>query len=147
MSSSTLQLQGDPKKEYAKATAAGKKLLEKLYGAQAFKPNIMEQVKTMADVYRLAGVNPKDYVITKTMTRRKKKMILGAKLDLIEEVLNQGAKINMLDTNQKKWYPYFIINNNKSGFGFSCTDCDHTDARACGLRFPLCFSGISTIRG
>lgn len=130
----TLELKGDPKKEYAKANPAGKKLLEKLYGAEAFKPSIIEQVNSMADVYRLAGVNPKDYVIKANMSKRVKRRIYGEKLELIEEVLNQGVPPDMKDTSKYKYYPWFKWNG--TGFGFSHSDCGATFTDASlGSRF------------
>ena len=57
------------------------------------------------------------------------------KLVIIARALNEGWKPNWEDSNEKKWYPYFML---RGGFRFidSTYDCDHSNTDV-GAR--LCF--------
>lgn len=105
---------------------------------------ITERIDGFNDICAEAGENPKDYEVHDGMTARQKRHILGDKLHLIAQVLNEGVKIDYSNTNQKKWQPYFKWNG--AGFGFSPSDydCDHT-AASVGVRFAS--EGISDFAG
>lgn len=79
--------------------------------------NIMERIKDFNDICAEAGENPKDYEVHDGMTARQKRNILGDKLHLIAQVLNEGVKIDYANSSQKKWQPWFQWNG--AGFGFS----------------------------
>lgn len=94
----------------------------------ANKPkSIMDRVKTMKDVYKIAKPTKEEWELlnyagkSKHLKFAKDMMVHSIK----NEVLNEGEVIKM-DGIQKRHYPYFYINS--SGFAFSGTLCDVTCA-------------------
>ena len=64
-----------------------------------------------------------------------KSLIAYAKLIIIAKVLNEGWKPNYNDSNEEKWYPFFVV---RGGFRFHGTNyyCDRASA---GVGARLCF--------
>lgn len=59
--------------------------------------------------------------------------------ETIVEAINGDTKINLFDTEQKKWQPWYHIDQSSSGFAFcvSCYDCSDADA---GYASRLCLA-------
>jgi len=127
------QLEDNAKKQYKTATAAGKKVLESVFGKDLFTIAITERVKTFADVCREAGVNEKDYTIPVKGTYKQKADKCLERLMLFEPVFNGGKVIIIADTDQRKWEPYFTVIPDKklpAGFGLSFVVCICVDSFA-----------------
>lgn len=87
---------------------------------------ITDQVKTMADVYRLKGVTEEQVIPFKNPVEEYQKGANAAvKLFLLAEVLNEGWKPDWDDDDEWKYYPYFWMESEAGGgSGFSYDDCD-----------------------
>ena len=92
--------------------------------------SITDQVKTFADIERISG---------KQIIRREDETddeLAYRQVKLIAEVYNEGEVLNPLDTDQWKYFPWFIISK-KSGFGLSYGDvgnwyaCTDVGSRLC----------------
>ncbi len=59
-----------------------------------------------------------------------------AKFELLSEAINQGWKPDTLDTNQKKWFPYFEVSSSGLDFSYSRYSYDFANADA---GFPFAF--------
>ncbi|MBS1988729.1 hypothetical protein JST56_07120 [Candidatus Dependentiae bacterium] len=123
-------------KAHKSGTAAEKKLLEKLHGKDMFQPDLMQTVKSIADIYRLAGVNARSYALPKTATADQIAENAFRKLRLAAQIMNQGWKPDWSNDNQYKYYPYFVWDNKKKGFSFAHVGCLYT-LTSVGSR--LCF--------
>ncbi len=92
---------------YKEANADQKQLIEKYFKIVIAKP-ITERVKTFDDVLNIAGLTIEEVIPYKNPKNKKQKSLNAfAKLQLIEEVLNEGWKPIWEDRSQYKYYPYF----------------------------------------
>ena len=99
-----------------------KALLEKQFGVGFWKPkNIINQVKDFNDILRISGSKLEDILPYKN-PRNKKQISQNnfAKIQLIEEVLNQGWAPDWNNHNEYKYYPYF---EHKLQGGWVCCVC------------------------
>lgn len=120
---------------YRTAQPGERKVLETVYGKKTFSKclKITERINDFNDICAEAGEDPKDYEVHNSMTARQKRNILGDKLHLIAQVLNEGVKMDYSDKNQKKWQPWFQWNG--AGFGFSNSDYDYGTLATVASRF------------
>jgi len=111
--------------ELQKKSAALRNKIEAKNNANKPK-SIMERVKTMKDVLKIAKPTEEELVVlnysgkSKRLLFSKYMMILG----LIVEVLNEGHEFKM-DGSEYRYYPYFMVS---SGFVFYSTSYDVTNA-------------------
>jgi len=86
-----------------------KALLEKQFGIGFWKPkNIMDQVKDFNDILRIAGKKLEEILPYNKPTNKKQEAQNNfAKIQLIEEILNEGWLPNWNNHNEYKYYPYF----------------------------------------
>jgi hypothetical protein len=122
-------------KIYNDGTAAEKALLEKLYGAATFVPDILEQELKFEDICRMSKRDPKHYLVTDDMPKEVKYGIFCSKICLIAMTLNPPDWVaNYSNSNQRKWLPVFV--REKSGFGFSYSHSCYGDTTThVGSRF------------
>ncbi len=123
--------------KYNNVDGNGKKALESLFGVEMFSNNI-SKIKTFQDALKVVGKISKE---AKTLSeyKGKDKYLVAAcaftQLTIIAKALNQGWEPDWSNSDQNKYFPYFI---HKSGVGLSFYDFDgwftHT---AVGSR--LCF--------
>jgi hypothetical protein len=107
------------------------KVLSETFGEQCFKPKSFKDIKTYEDACKELNTIP-NWNIYPADTQDE---IAYKKLKTIAAAINGDWIPDWNNTNQKKWYPYFILS---SGFGFSATDCLYVIAStAAGSR--LCF--------
>jgi len=102
-----------------------KALLEKQFGVGFWKPkNIINQVKDFNDILRISGSKLEDILPYKN-PRNKKQISQNnfAKIQLIEEVLNQGWAPDWNNHNEYKYYPYF--EHKIQGGWVYCSYCFH----------------------
>lgn len=127
---------------YKKGGKEERALLENLYGKEHFSQNVMERVKTYEDACAELGLDPKEELPYQNPKDKRQKVVNAkAKLDIIAEALQEGFTPDFMDTNQKKWYPWFI--GKGSGFGFSAADYDY-DGTNSFVGSRLCFANEKT---
>jgi hypothetical protein len=90
-------------------------LLEAEFGADCFRKKDFNEIKTFEDACKELDVNPQAVYFGNNTSDE----IAYKKLKIVTEALNQGWTPDWSNTNQKKWYPYFVLS---SGFGFSGTN-------------------------
>ena len=110
------------KSAYNGADEKGKQLLKELFkGKVNFDEKITDRVKTFQDA--CAIIKPhKDRM---PHAYDSKDEAAYKKLKIIVEALNEGWKPNMKDSNQRKYWPYFNIEN---GFSFDDVHCNSSNA-------------------
>ncbi len=95
---------------------------------------ILDRIKTIEDIYFEAEVNEEDIIIFKNPKNKKERYINACNIiPIISQVLNEGWIPDYLDTDECKYYPYFIrrssgwllgdslydLVNSRMGFGFT----------------------------
>jgi hypothetical protein len=102
------------------------------YGAESFKPNDFENIKTFEDACKALMISP-DEVFTVADSDDE---VAYKKLKVIVAAINNGWKPDWSDGNQYKYYPYFKVLPWGSGFSNSDSYYTGTDTSV-GSR--LCF--------
>jgi hypothetical protein len=85
--------------------------------------SIMDRVKTYEDACAIKGVAPESVFNESDAPDE----IAEKKIKLIVEVLNEGWKPDLLDTDTYKYFPYFYINSG-GGLSFLGYDCGHSSS-------------------
>ncbi len=82
---------------------------------------ITDKIKTMTDVYAAKGTTESEFLpYANPETDLQKGVNAAAKLFLLAEVLNEGWKPDWNDNNQRKYYPWFDMEDSAgAGSGFS----------------------------
>lgn len=102
---------------YRTASSENKALLEEKFGKDLFIQNIMDIVTSYESACTFLGKDPvAELPYPNPETNRQRFANAAIKLDIINETLLDGTKLNWEDSNQRKWGPWF--NNYKSGSGF-----------------------------
>ena len=130
----TLQINEKKARElYKTASEELKKMLEDTFGKDFISEKVTNRVKTYEDACRELNKAP----INESDMRRNgftDDEINYRKIKTITEAINDGWKPDMMDTNQKKWFPVFLIDpSSPSGLVFDdscycCSDVLATDA-------------------
>ncbi len=126
------------KAEYKNADAAGKALLEKLYGKATFVNPlaICEKIKTWADI--LAANNETQEQFDKRTEHDSEDEIGNKQWKLLAKALNEEWIADFANGKQEKWWPWHDWIVSKACFVFAYSHCDFTYSYAgCGPR--LCF--------
>jgi len=102
-------------KGYNEADENQKKLIKKYFKIEDL--DITSKVKNFKDILKLSGKTLKEILpYQKPIAENQVKLNALAKIQLIEEVLNQGWKPTWNNFNEYKYYPYFELQ--KVGFAF-----------------------------
>lgn len=104
-------------KAWREADNKGKQMLENLYGKEIFaNQNVMGRIKTFEDAMEETGRKgvPDFSDLPKDM---RKHFIALYKMEVITEALNEGWKADWDNSDENKYYPYFIMS--PSSFAFS----------------------------
>jgi hypothetical protein len=109
--------------------------LKREFGEDLFKKREYENIKTFEDACRYCGTTEAEFNKKLTDLCLDADTISFEKLKIVNRAINQGWAPDYTNTNQRKWFPYFVLS---SGFGFSDSNyyCDRT-AASVGSR--LCF--------
>ena len=88
--------------------------------------SIMDRVKTMKDVLKIAKLEAEELKLIKYSGKSKRMLFAKhmAILSLISEVLNEGHIFTMTSS-EERWYPWYEVS---SRFVFGTTLCDGTSA-------------------
>lgn len=103
-------------KAWREADNKGKQMLENLYGKEIFaNQNVMDRIKTFEDAMEETGRKgvPDFSDLPKDMRRH---FIALYKMEVITEALNEGWKADWDNSDENKYYPYFIMS--PSSFAF-----------------------------
>ncbi len=124
------------KKETAKAIYKEvpgwmKKVLVDEFGEKTFEKKEYTEIKTLDDVVEAL---PEPYLIVFNNTDSPDE-IAYKKLKAVVKAINQAWEPDWNNTNQRKWWPYFILS---SGFGFSYSYYDYGGTNA-AVGSRLCF--------
>ena len=117
--SKTLEiLESNAIEAYKNTNAAGKILLQHLFGKKAFQVDVKERIKTMDDVYAEFNIEKeafeKSFIFPEDLD--------AAKIRLITKAFNEGWEPDWTNSKQYKYFPWFDLS---SGVGFSRSDCDY----------------------
>lgn len=130
----TLQItKENAQKAYKAGCSDVKKVLENLFGSAAFiQQKITDRVKSFEDACDVLGIDPED-VFDDCIDASDE--IAFKKLKVIVKALNEGWIPNWNNSDQRKWYPWFYMDD--PGFRFFDS--------LCGLLFTvvgsrLCFA-------
>jgi hypothetical protein len=130
----------DAIKAYDNAGSKQKKLLIDLFGEKTFQKNILERIKTFNDVLVELGEKDKDVIEYRKLQKVNvaEYILSNQEQILITKVLNEGWLPNWDNGLERKYFPWFDMNNGSSGLSFSCNVYDNWATNsAVGSR--LCF--------
>jgi len=102
----------------------------------------MKNIKTYEDACKALQLDPSNLpAVTGLPARHQKAITAHFQLIIITEALNEGWKPNWKDWDERKYYPWFEMDNNSdttsgSGFSFDGYVCDVAGS---GLGSRLCF--------
>jgi hypothetical protein len=96
----------DARQLYPSASPEWKKALEVSFGKETFSQKITDRVKTFADACEVLDIDPDDVVHSADDTDDQ----AYKKLKVIVRALNEGWEPNYDESNQRKWYPWFYLN-------------------------------------
>ena len=96
---------------------------------QVAPKDITKRVKTYADACAVLGIEPmNEDVFTKLGFTKDE--IAYRKLKTIAEALNEGWRPNWADSNEYKYFPWFVYNPSSAGFAYARTYCTASCADA-----------------
>ncbi len=100
---------------------------DKATGKVSLKPKPLElgKITTFEQVCERMNENPKDYEVTETHPRKRGHQILGRIL-LIIECFQAGAKLDVYNTDQRKYQGWYDVSEGPSGFRFHVSLCTST---------------------
>lgn len=107
----------DAKELYPTASDVWKRSLENTFGKSFFLQKITDRVKTFADACEVLDIDPDDVIHSADGADDQ----AYKQLKVIARALNEGWEPNYNDTNQRKWYPWFYLNEP----GFRLDGCDY----------------------
>lgn len=110
---------------------------------------ITERVRSYADACNVLGIEPMNEQSMKAQGFRPDE-IARRKLETITEALNEGCKMDINDTDVRKYYPYFEIHEDANGKGIAKLAFADTDSAAtithASITQRLCFHDRDTAR-
>lgn len=96
---------------------------------QVAPKDITKRVKTYADACAVLGIEPmNEDVFTKLGFTKDE--IAYRKLKTIAEALNEGWRPNWADSNEYKYFPWFVYNPSSAGFAYANSYCTAAAAGA-----------------
>jgi len=95
---------------------SNKGLLENIFGIKTFQPEIKERIKNFDDVLRENGIKKTDF--EKSCDNLTKDEVAYKQLKEIAKAFNEGWIPDWTNSNEYKYYAYFIMGS-PSGGGFS----------------------------
>jgi hypothetical protein len=108
-----------------------KEQLENSFTKEALSKKKFTDIRTFEDACEALGIDP-DAVCVATDTKDE---AAYKKIKVVIAAINQGWTPDWNNSNQRKWWPYFVLS---SGFGFSRTDCNCDNANS-DVGSRLCF--------
>jgi hypothetical protein len=112
----------DARKLYPSASTEWKTTLESTFGKEFFSQKITDRVKTFADACEVLDIDPDDVIHSADEADDQ----AYKQLKIVARALNEGWEPNYNDTNQRKWYPWFYLN--EPGFRLNVCNCVYSRA-------------------
>ncbi len=113
-----------PQQAYNGANQKDRKILLKLFGDEIKPKSIREILETVENAYRINGTTAEKVIPFKNPESSDEIAINAfAKLTQISKALNEGTVFDYNNSNQEKWWCYFVWDTSKSAFVFSGTLC------------------------
>lgn len=91
---------------FAKSSPEWQAVLIENFGKDHFNLKITERIKTFADACEFPGIDPVDVYDSSEDSD----VIAYKKLKVVVRALNEGWEPNWNDSNQRKWYPWWYMN-------------------------------------
>lgn len=134
----TLKIEKEKAKQiFKEAPESLREILISTFGADTFKLNVIDRIKTFADAYEAADEKTRDEFDQQIHPNLSEHIVARLKLILIAKVLRGEWEPDFSNSNQEKWFPWFKFSAG-SGFGFSGSGCGYgRTLAAVGSR--LCF--------
>ena len=121
-----------------KTTCETKEKLENDFGRKLLSDDVTERIKTYEDCCEETGEIPVNEATYKELCFTDDEIVYR-KLKTITKAINEGHEPDMLDINEEKWYPVFMIDKSSpSGFVFDYSNYLCSSAHA-GDASRLCF--------
>lgn len=138
MEMQTLKIEKEKAKQiFKEASESLREILISTFGADTFKQNVIDRIKTFSDAYDNADRNTRAEYDCQVHFALSKHIVARLKLILIAKVLRGDWEPDFSNSNQQKWIPIFKFSAG-SGFDVSDSDCDYgSTATIVGSR--LCF--------
>lgn len=132
-------------KAWREADNKGKQMLENLYGKEIFaNQNVMDRIKTFEDAMEETGRKgvPDFSDLPKDMRRH---FIALYKMEVITEALNEGWKADWDNSDENKYYPYFIMSPSSLASALRVAIV-RVRVRVAGLAFVIKHANLRNIR-
>ena len=113
-----------------------KKDLEEAFDKESFRKIDFKDLKTFEDLCKAADTTESEFTAKYKDLPISQTLKTVAKFEILSEAINDGWKPDTLDTNARKWFPYFTVSSSGLAFSDSLSAC--VNARA-SVGFPLCF--------
>jgi len=97
----------DARKMYPTASPEWKATFEATFGKDFFSQKITDRIKTFADACEILGIDSDDA----WHESDEQDEVAYKQLKIIARALNEGWEPNYNDGNQRKWYPWFYLND------------------------------------
>jgi hypothetical protein len=111
---------------YESATQKQKKLLSDLFGKNVFQKSAIERIKSYEDACEDQNITPLTIDAFSVLPEQDRKHAFSShKLTVINRALNEGWAPNWADSDEYKYYGYFIYAGSGSGFSFGGCSCGH----------------------
>ena len=112
--------------------------------------NITDKIKSFEDACQALGLDPTALPdVSKLREKDQAAQIAQYKLSIIAEALNEGWTPDWKNNREYKYYPWFDMeDDNGSGLGLSCLDCDCDDSiSSVGSRLSFKSSDLARYAG
>ena len=106
------------KKIFKDAPEYLREILISTFGADTFKSNVIDRIKTFEDAYEEADKKTRDEFDQQIHPNLSEHIVARLKLILIAKVLRGEWEPDFSNSNQEKWFPWFKFSAD-SGFVFS----------------------------
>jgi len=113
---------------YKNADPVFKALLEENWSKEFFNQEITDRVRTVQDAFRIENIDYEGFMLNFAKAGVRQNFISTAILEVIAKVLNEGWKPNWKDSNEGKFYPYFVYDKEVGGCVFSDAHFDCANA-------------------
>lgn len=119
MEMQTLKIEKEKAKQiFKEASESLREILISTFGADTFKQNVIDRIKTFSDAYDNADRNTRAEYDCQVHFALSKHIVARLKLILIAKVLRGDWEPDFSNSNQQKWIPIFKFSAG-SGFDFS----------------------------
>lgn len=88
------------------------------------------RITTFPQVCEEMGEDPADYAVDYSLTPRKQGVQRFDRITLIIECFQEGAKLDVYNTNQNKWHGWYDVSKGTSGFRFDGSGYPYTVTRS-----------------